>query len=43
MLQPGPEMRVEVFNDDTPIRAFGGEVKFFLLFWKCKGQGGGHF
>ena len=36
--QAGPQMRVEVFNDHTPIRALGGAVKFFLLFWKCKGK-----
>jgi hypothetical protein len=35
-------MRVEVFNDDAPIRASDGQVKFFLLFWQRKGQGGGH-
>jgi|688.fasta_scaffold27207_3 hypothetical protein len=42
VLQAGPEMRVEVFDDHTPIRALGCEVKFFLLFWKCKRQGRGH-
>ncbi len=42
VLQPGPEMRVHVFDDDAPIRALGGEVKFFLLFWKCKREGRGH-
>jgi len=40
--QPGPEVRVEVFNDRAPIRALGGQVKFFLLFWKCKREGRGH-
>ena len=38
VLQPGPQMRVHVFNDYTPIRAFGGEVKLLLLFWKCEGE-----
>jgi len=42
VLQPGPEMRVQVFDDDAPIRALGGEVKLFLLFWKCKREGCGH-
>jgi hypothetical protein len=36
--QPGPKVRVQVFDNDAPFRAFGGEVKFFLLFWKCKGE-----
>jgi hypothetical protein len=42
VLQAGPEVRVEVFDHHAPIRAFGGEVKFFLLFWKCEGEGRGH-
>ena len=36
--QPGPQIRVHVFNDRAPICAFGGEVKFFLIFWKCEGE-----
>ena len=40
--QPGPEVRVEVFDDDAPVAALHGAVKFFLLFWKCKREGRGH-
>jgi hypothetical protein len=40
--QPGPEMRVEVFDDHTPIRAFDGEVKFFLLLGQREREGRGH-
>jgi hypothetical protein len=42
VLQAGPEMRVEVFDDHTPVGTFGRVVKFFLLFWKCKREGRGH-
>ena len=40
--QPGTEVGVQVFDDHAPIRAFGGEVKLFLLFWKREGEGRGH-
>ena len=36
--QPGPEVRVQVFHDHAPVAALHGAVKFFLLFWKCKGE-----
>ena len=42
VLQPGPEMRVQVFDGHAPVAALHGEVKFFLLFWKCEGEGRRH-
>jgi hypothetical protein len=40
--QPGPKVRVQVFDDHAPVTTLGGEVKFFLLFWKCEGEGRRH-
>ena len=38
VLQAGPEVRVQVFDDHAPIRAFGGAVKLFLFLGECEGE-----
>lgn len=42
VLEPGPEVRVHVFDDHAPIAALRGSGKFFLLLGKRERQGGGH-
>ena len=42
VLQPGPEVRVHVFDDHAPVGTFGGVVKFFLLFGQAERERRGH-
>jgi hypothetical protein len=42
VLQPGPEVRVEVFDDHAPIAALRGSGKFLLLLGQREGERRGH-